>query len=70
MTDRDTQTSEDDLLLIADAAVVARCSPATLRRWEARGLITAGRTPGGGYRVFRRGDLEKLAQLAPTRATS
>lgn len=67
MTDRDTQTSEDDLLLIADAAVIAKCSPATLRRYEANGTITAVRTPGK-YRLFRRGDLEKLAQLRPTHA--
>ena len=39
--------SAPDLLLVSEAAVIFRVSPATVRRWVRDGLLTGIRTPGG-----------------------
>lgn len=65
MSDRDTQTSEDDLLQIGDVARLCGVTVATVRNWERRGAITATRTPGN-QRRFKRADVDTL--LRPTDA--
>lgn len=49
----------DTLLAVTAAAKRVGVTAQTLRRWQAMGLITARRTPGG-QRRFRVGDLEAL----------
>lgn len=48
----------DDYLTIAQAAAYVGVSPATLRRWDAGGRLTAARRPGSQYRYYRIADLE------------
>ena len=54
----------DDLLRIGEAAKLLNVHPQTLRYWEAKGWITAGRTPGGERR-FRRSDVLRLIDAPP-----
>ena len=65
MTDRDTQTSEGDLLNIGAVASMFNVTVATVRNWERAGKLAAVRTPGN-QRRFKRADVEKL--LRPTDA--
>ena len=51
--------SVEDMLTTSQAARVLGVHPATLRGYEADGLIVARRLPGG-YRRWRRGDLLAL----------
>lgn len=48
----------DEYLTIAQAAAHVGVSPATLRRWDAAGTLTAVRRPGSQYRFYRIADLE------------
>ena len=45
-------------LTIAQAAKFVGVSPATLRRWDSDGKLTAVRRPGSKYRYYRPEDLE------------
>lgn len=65
MSDRDTQTNEDDLLTIGETARRFGVTVATVRNWDKAGRITSTRTPGG-QRRFKRSDIEEL--LRPTDA--
>lgn len=47
-------------LLIADAARVLRVNEDTVRGFANSGALPVERTPGG-LRIFRRGDVERLA---------
>jgi DNA-binding transcriptional MerR regulator len=52
-----------DELSPKEAGAVLGVSPATVRRYEARGLLVpARRLPGSGYRRYRRSDVEALAK--------
>ena len=51
------------LYRVSDAANVVGCSTASLRRWEAEGLIRPMRTPAG-YRVFDEVELGRLRRIA------
>ena len=54
-----------EYLLTAHAADVLGVSQNTLRAWAADGRIPMHRNPANGYRLFRRGDLERfLADVA------
>ncbi len=63
------QTSHDKngLLTVGEAAALVGVSNDTLKRWEKAGHIASGRTPNG-HRRFRRADVERLLQPAPTSA--
>ena len=49
-----------DYLTVREAAEYLGVSRATLRRWDAKGKLTAYRHPMNGYRLYRIGDLRKL----------
>jgi predicted phosphohydrolase len=51
--------SADDPVLVSEAARLLNKSVATIRKWEARGLLHARRT-ASGTRVFARGEIEQL----------
>jgi len=51
------------LYVISVAAELTGLHPQTLRTYERMGLITPGRTPGGGRRYSHR-DIERLRQIA------
>lgn len=53
----------DEMLSTSPAAKVLGVNPATLRDYEARGLIRSRRLPGG-YRRWRLGDLIELRDRA------
>ncbi|OZE13341.1 hypothetical protein CH249_02015 [Rhodococcus sp. 05-2255-3B1] len=55
----DSHTYPDEVIAIGEAAVILGVSVKTLRNWEARGAISAIRSPGG-QRRFRRSDVEAL----------
>ena len=48
-----------DLLLSADAAVIAGVTPDSIRNWTRTGRLPSVATPGG-VRLIRRGDLDRL----------
>ena len=50
--------SNEEYLLVSDAADYLGVSAQTLRRWDAEGRLTAVRRPGSRYRFYRRADLE------------
>ena len=53
-----------DYLKTGEAAEFLGVSQNTLRKWAASGAISVHRNPANGYRLFKRGDLEKfLAQV-------
>lgn len=52
MTDRDTQTDEDDLVPIGEAARRLGVSLDTLRRWDEEGKLRVVRTLGGQRRFY------------------
>jgi len=52
----------------SEVAKALRVNPATVRRWAEAGDIPSTTLPGGGYRRFRREDIEAIAAgraLAP-----
>ena len=51
--------SADDPVLVSEAARLLNKSVATIRKWEARGLLHARRT-ASGTRVFARREIEEL----------
>ncbi|MFJ9792625.1 TioE family transcriptional regulator [Streptomyces globosus] len=50
-------------LTVGELARRLGVTPATLRNWEAAGILDPAREPGTGYRVFREGDVRD-AELA------
>ncbi len=50
----------------AFAADILGVSQNTLRSWAAAGKIPMHRNPANGYRLFRRGDLDRFLQRAAT----
>lgn len=48
------------LLKVSQAARVLGVAPATLRSWEAKGLLMPIRHPMNGYRLYRKSDLIAL----------
>ena len=57
-----------ELLTVGDAARILELSTDMVRVLHRKGLLPAFRTPGG-YRLFRRSDVEKLAQKRKARAS-
>lgn len=57
MTDSHSYPSE--VIAIGEAATILGVSVKTIRNWEAKGAISAIRSPGG-QRRFRRTDVEAL----------
>ncbi len=55
----------EQLLSVADAARVLGVVPATVRQMERSGRLPARRT-AGGIRLFRREDVEQLAEARAT----
>jgi DNA-binding transcriptional MerR regulator len=51
---------DEQPLLISDAALILRLAERSVRSLEAAGVLHAQRTPRG-LRVFRRGDVERVA---------
>ncbi len=49
-----------DSVKTAEAAEILGVSQNTLRKWAATGTIPMHRNPASGYRLFKRGDLEKF----------
>jgi excisionase family DNA binding protein len=49
-----------DYVKTAEAAEILGVSQNTLRKWAASGAIPMHRNPANGYRLFKRGDLEKF----------
>lgn len=59
-------STREPLYRIAEVAEQVGVSPATLRAWERQRLIAPLRS-GGGYRLFRGADLERVRQVARLR---
>lgn len=57
MSDR---SSVGALLTISEAATFLGVSQVTLRRWDAAGKFKARRHPINDYRMYRKGDVERL----------
>jgi len=54
---------ESDELSPVEAGRILKVSPATVRRYEGRGLLKPSRRlPGSGYRRYRRTEVEALAK--------
>ena len=53
--------ASDQLLLTRDAARILDITPHGVRAMTQRGVLQCERTPSGD-RIFRRGDVEKLAR--------
>ncbi len=51
---------DDQPLLISDAARILKLADRSVRMLEEKGVLQAERTPGG-LRIFRRGDVERVA---------
>jgi excisionase family DNA binding protein len=49
-----------DFLTVSEAARLLGVSASTLRNWDRMGKVRAGRHPVNGYRLYARGDLERL----------
>jgi excisionase family DNA binding protein len=52
---------DEELLTVGDAAALLGLSGEMVRVLHRRGKLSAERTPGG-YRLFRRGDVERLVR--------
>lgn len=52
-----------EYLTIKEAAEFLGISPSTLRNWEKQGKLSAHRNPMNGYRLYRKGELERLLKL-------
>ena len=58
-------TKLSEYVKVAEAAEILGVSQNTVRAWAENGKLPAHRNPANGYRLFRRGDLQKfLAQVA------
>jgi excisionase family DNA binding protein len=53
-------TKLTDYLQTAAAAEYLGVAQNTIRKWAARGDIAMHRNPANGYRLFKRGDLDKF----------
>ena len=60
---------DEQPLLISDAARILRLAERSVRVLEAAGVLRAERTPGG-LRIFRRGDVERVAAERASRRTT
>jgi excisionase family DNA binding protein len=49
-----------DWMTVGEAADFLGVSAATLRNWDRAGKVKAARHPVNRYRLYRRGDLERL----------
>ena len=49
-----------EYLRIKEAAEFLGVSPSTLRNWEKQGKLSTHRNPVNSYRLYRKGDLERL----------
>ena len=54
-------TMTDDVLLTSEAAREAGVSSATIRNWEARGLLPVAITTATGVKLVRRADVQRVA---------
>lgn len=52
-----------EYLTIKEAAEFLGISPSTLRNWEKQGKLSAHRNPMNDYRLYRKGELERLLKL-------
>ncbi|MFC6153026.1 heat shock protein transcriptional repressor HspR [Nocardioides yefusunii] len=68
MTDFGVPSPDAAVYVISVAAELTGLHPQTLRTYERQGLITPGRTGGGGRRYSAR-DVEKLREIAELTAT-
>jgi excisionase family DNA binding protein len=59
-------TKLTEYLHTAAAADYLGVAQNTLRKWAARGDIPMHRNPANGYRLFKRGDLDKFLKKAAT----
>ena len=50
----------DEYLTVAQAAGFLGVSASTLRNWDRSGKLLAIRHPVNGYRLYRRGDRERM----------
>ena len=57
-------TTQDGLLKIGDFARLAATNLRTLRYYEEIGLLRPAARSPGGFRYYRRGDLDRLAMVA------
>ncbi|MBM4088334.1 MAG: helix-turn-helix domain-containing protein [Planctomycetes bacterium] len=57
-------TKLTDYMQTAAAAEYLGVHQNTLRKWAGRGDIPMHRNPANGYRLFKRGDLDKFLQKA------
>ena len=62
-----TSPSDDKVLIISVAARLAGMHPQTLRQYDRMGLVSPGRTPGGGRRYSERDvvllrEIQRLSQ--------
>lgn len=64
MPDQEIATQLPDLLRTDEAAAYLRCTPYTLRKFIAQGLLPVVRI--GGLRRIRRSDLENLPSRVAT----
>lgn len=59
-----------EYLTIKEAAEFLGISPSTLRNWEKQGKLSAHRNPMNGYRLYRKGELERLLKMIRNSNTS
>lgn len=57
-------TKLSEYMLTTEAAEFLGVSENTIRTWAASGKIRVARNPANGWRLFRRGDLEKFLKKA------
>jgi excisionase family DNA binding protein len=62
-----SKAETEELLTVADAALILRLSVGMVRVLHGKGRLAAMRTPRG-YRLFRRSDVERLAREREGRA--
>jgi excisionase family DNA binding protein len=55
-----TKRAKPSMLTISEAAEMLGVSQVTLRRWDASGRFRARRHPINDYRMYDRGDVERL----------
>jgi hypothetical protein len=53
-----------DFMTVGQAAEFLGVSATTLRNWDHRGVLKPSRHPVNGYRLYLRGDLERLLEKA------
>jgi excisionase family DNA binding protein len=51
-----------DIVSVGEAARILEKSEATVRNWTEAGILSAFRLAGTGQRLYRRGDVERVAQ--------